>query len=140
MSKANGNMNGHAHESLRQRTRALTPNATGASLSRIIGACAVVFFSLIALLYLDDAFPSTESRASTMSAQLNSGIDLDDPAEGSKDVSVSRPQLVDSSPEPDSATIDPATGQLPQRKALVISSYKDQDVSWLEELNSISQG
>lgn len=126
-------------DELRRDTRALKRSpATLASSSRVFLAFTVIVLALAGLFYLDDSFPGSDRQGNLASSFL--GQEYDDDMGGSKDITVSRPHLVDTSPEPDSATIDPATGQLPLRKGLVISSYKDQDVSWLEELHRIAKG
>lgn len=135
----NGGAAGYANGRRGSKAVPTTP-ATAANTTRVFLACTTIFLCAVALFLLEDsATPSSRQLGSPAGQQLNPNPDYDS-YYGSKDIYLSRPHLVDSSPEIDSATIDPATGLLPSRKALVISSYKDQDVSWLDELHNVSKG
>lgn len=135
-------MNGHMAESkqyLRPHTSDLKARQkTGASKGRTIIACAVVIATILSLFYMDGtSFPS---HRKFLAESQYEGYDLDEAGNGADGARQRFPTLVSSNSEPDSRTIDPQTGQLPLRKAIVISSYRDQDVQWLEELSQVSKG
>lgn len=125
--------------SLNEKTRAFNnSSASSISWSRVAIACGIVAASLLGLLYLDEAVSSPKSPNPYLWADpyADYGIDVDDSGEKVHKL----PQLVSSHIEPDSKTINATTGQLPLRKAIVISSYKDQNVQWLDELSKYSRG
>lgn len=124
---------------LKARARSLKAKPqTNATWTRVAIACGVVLLSLLALLYLDDAFVSSPDNHPQTSSDMYAGygINTDDGSSGSKNL----PKLVSGQVEPDSKTINPATAQLPLRKAVIVSSYKDQNVAWLDKLSRVSRG
>lgn len=108
---------------------------TNATWSRVAFACAAIVVSLYGLLYLDTSVVS-EHPATAYDPYDGYG----ESTGGAASNDGSLPKLVSSNDEPDSKTIDPKTGQLPLRKAIILSSYKDQDVSWVDDLKSVSKG
>lgn len=134
-------MNGHGLPSyksadLGEKTFNLRPQTrTNATWSRVAFACAAIVVSIYGLLYLDTTVVS-EHPASAYDPYDGYGESIG----GAASHEGSLPKLVSSNDEPDSKTIDPSTGQLPLRKAVILSSYKDQDVTWIDDLKTVSKG
>lgn len=122
-----------------EKTRTLNSTAKpGISWSRVTIACGIIAASFLGLLYLDEAVTSPTKPRPYLSTDPYAGYGIDVDESGANKHRL--PQLISSNIEPDSKTINATTGQLPLRKAIVISSYKDQNVEWLEELSKYSRG